>query len=95
MFANKTVFSIYNFSFTYALTFIHTLVTFGGMGLFRRYGVFEGRQEILGKDGVKVRSRGRRSQGEGLIVVGRWPFLNSSKDARFLSQPNHQRCRAL
>ena len=35
------VFSIFNFKFTYALTFIHTLVTMAGMQLFLRFGVFE------------------------------------------------------
>jgi len=56
VFANKTVFSIYNFTFTYALTFIHTLVTLAGMGMFRSYGVFEARTELMGKEGVKVRN---------------------------------------
>lgn len=37
------VFSICNFKFTYALTFIHTLVTMGGMQLFLRFGLFEER----------------------------------------------------
>lgn len=41
VFANKTVFSIFHFSFTYALTFIHTLVTWMGMQGFRQLGIFE------------------------------------------------------
>jgi len=35
------VFSIFNFKFTYALTFIHTVVTMMGMKLFRKFGIFE------------------------------------------------------
>lgn len=38
------VFSIFNFKFTYALTFIHTIVTMFGMQLFLRFGVFEQKQ---------------------------------------------------
>lgn len=38
------VFSIFNFNFTYALTFIHTIVTMLGMQLFLRFGVFEQKQ---------------------------------------------------
>lgn len=56
VFANKTTFSIYNFEFPYALTFIHTIVTYLGMQSFLRWGVFEGRRDILTKgEGVKVR----------------------------------------
>ena len=65
VFANKTVFSIYNFTFTYALTFIHTLVTLAGMGMFRSYGVFEARTELMGKEGVKVRN-GSSKRGSAL-----------------------------
>ena len=57
VFANKAVFSWHAFSFPYALTFVHTLVTYVGMQMFLRWGVFEGRQDILatGDGGVKVR----------------------------------------
>jgi hypothetical protein len=56
VFANKAVFSWHAFSFPYALTFVHTLVTYAGMQMFLRWGVFEGRQDILSKgEGVKVR----------------------------------------
>jgi hypothetical protein len=35
------VFSVFNFHFTYALTFIHTLVTMAGMQGFLHAGLFE------------------------------------------------------
>ncbi|KAL6784769.1 hypothetical protein ACKKBF_B03135 [Auxenochlorella protothecoides x Auxenochlorella symbiontica] len=41
VFANKAVFSVVKFSFTYALTFIHTLFTLAGMHVFLRFGIFE------------------------------------------------------
>lgn len=57
VFANKAVFAWHAFSFPYALTFVHTLVTYVGMQMFLRWGVFEGRKDILSKgEGVKVRT---------------------------------------
>jgi hypothetical protein len=57
VFANKAVFAWHAFSFPYALTFVHTLVTYVGMQIFLRWGVFEGRKDILSKgEGVKVRT---------------------------------------
>lgn len=35
------VFSVFNFTFTYALTFIHTVVTVIGMRVFLNFGIFE------------------------------------------------------
>ena len=37
----SAVFSIYNFHYTYALTFIHTVFTMFGMQAFLRFGIFE------------------------------------------------------
>lgn len=41
VFANKAVFSVFQFHFTYALTFVHTLVTMLGMQGFLQAGLFE------------------------------------------------------
>ncbi|CAD7703136.1 unnamed protein product [Ostreobium quekettii] len=43
VFANKTVFQVYGFHFTIALTWIHTLFTIVGMRIFLRAGMFEHR----------------------------------------------------
>ncbi|KAL4522613.1 hypothetical protein Ndes2526B_g01039 [Nannochloris sp. 'desiccata'] len=41
VFANKAVFSVFKFHFTYALTFVHTIFTMIGMQGFLRSGLFE------------------------------------------------------
>ena len=41
VFANKIVFANFGFSFTYALTWIHTLFTLLGMHVFAAWGVFQ------------------------------------------------------
>ncbi|KDD75625.1 hypothetical protein H632_c585p1 [Helicosporidium sp. ATCC 50920] len=44
VFANKSVFAVFEFNFTYALTFIHTVFTMIGMQIFLRFNVFELKQ---------------------------------------------------
>lgn len=41
VFANKAVFSVFNFKFVYALTLVHTVVTMVGMWIFAAGGIFE------------------------------------------------------
>lgn len=41
VFANKTVFSVLNFRFVYALTLVHVLTTLLGMHLFAAMGLYE------------------------------------------------------
>lgn len=41
VFANKAVFSVFNFKFVYALTLVHTVVTMIGMWMFAAGGIFE------------------------------------------------------
>ena len=41
VFANKVVFQGYEFNFPFALTFLHTVTTVGGMHAFARLGMFE------------------------------------------------------
>jgi hypothetical protein len=44
VFANKAVFAVHHFNFTYTLTLTHTLVTVLGMWAFARVGLFQARQ---------------------------------------------------
>lgn len=46
VFANKAVMSTFGFTFVYALTLIHTLVTWAGLALFRKCGAAEGGKRI-------------------------------------------------
>jgi len=70
VFANKAVFAWHAFSFPYALTFVHTLVTYVGMQMFLRWGVFEGRKDILSKgEGVKTKLFSLAAAYVGYIVL--------------------------
>lgn len=41
VFANKTVFQVFGFKFTTALTWVHTIFTLVGMRVFCKFGMFE------------------------------------------------------